>query len=42
MLISQKERDHYEEWVDNIKMKVRAIEWSGMLWLRIWKSGGLL
>jgi hypothetical protein len=32
-------------WVDNIKMDLREIEWDvwiGLIWLRIWVSGGLL
>jgi hypothetical protein len=28
-------------WVDNIKMDLREMEWIGLIWLRIWTSGGL-
>jgi hypothetical protein len=27
---SQKERDHWDHWVDNIKMDLREIGWDGM------------
>jgi hypothetical protein len=30
------------KWKDNIKMDVREIGRGGMLWFRIWTSGGLL
>jgi hypothetical protein len=29
-------------WVDNIKMDLREREWTGLIWLRIGTSGGLL
>jgi hypothetical protein len=29
-------------WMDNIKMDVREIPWTGSVWLRIGTSGGLL
>jgi hypothetical protein len=29
-------------WVDNIKMYLREIGWTGLMWLRIGTSGGLL
>jgi hypothetical protein len=29
-------------WVDNIKMDLRGMGWSGLIWLRIVTSGGLL
>jgi hypothetical protein len=30
---SQKVRDHWEDWVDNIKMDLREIGWDGMDWI---------
>jgi hypothetical protein len=30
------------KWVDNIKMDLGEMAWNGLLWLRIWTSGGLL
>jgi hypothetical protein len=29
-------------WVDNIKMDLGGMGWSGLIWLRIGTSGGLL
>jgi hypothetical protein len=29
-------------WVDNIKKDLREIVWTGLIWLRIETSGGLL
>jgi hypothetical protein len=28
-------------WEDNIKIDLREIEWTGLIWLRIGTSGGL-
>jgi hypothetical protein len=39
--VSQKERPRHR-WVNNIKMDPREIGWSGLIWLRIGTSGGLL
>jgi hypothetical protein len=30
------------KWVDNIKLDLREIGWTGWIWLRIGTSGGLL
>jgi hypothetical protein len=41
----QKERDHWEDWVDNIKMDLREIGWDGVDWIDPTQnrdSGGLL
>jgi hypothetical protein len=29
-------------WVDNIKIDLREMGWTGLIWLRIGTSGGLL
>jgi hypothetical protein len=31
-----------QKWMDKIKMDLREIEWTGLIWLRIRTSGGLL
>jgi hypothetical protein len=40
---SQKERDHWEEgrWTI-LKWTLEWMIWIGLIWLRIWTSGGLL
>jgi hypothetical protein len=30
------------KWVDNIGMDLGGMGWIGLIWLRIWTSGGLL
>jgi hypothetical protein len=33
-------RDRWKDSIDVKEMRLRA--WTGLIWLRIWKSGGLL
>jgi hypothetical protein len=40
--VGKPRRKETTRWVDNIKMDLGEIGWTGLMWLRIGISGGLL